>query len=64
MGWAAEDKETVDQAKTDLSISRSTLYLLGKTLNDVIHVEKKDYLMKLYGQASQTLDEIDRQLNR
>lgn len=64
MGWAVDDKPVVEQAKIDLSMTRSARYSLLAGLLLIKHQEKREVLVALAGKLVPLLDAIEFHLNR
>ncbi len=64
MGWAAEDKQTVENAKIALSKTKAEVYVLGRIIKSVRHEEKRAILERHSTALDQALRDIEYQLNR
>lgn len=64
MGWAQKDIAVVEQAKLALSAVRSASYNLKVIVDRVEHGEKRDAMVKHLHSATQSVDEVERVLQR
>lgn len=64
MAWGPGGEEIREAARVDLAMIKQRVYTLTCTVRDLKHVEKGPRLRALATQLSDTLEQIEKELNR
>lgn len=64
MGWSPGDEQVKEEARTQAALARKEVYKLTQILNKIKHDEKRTVLVTLSETLTNTLYQIDFQLNR